>query len=163
MNNWDNMYESKPFLSNQWRQTSKIQGDHGGLRLDFVEMIQGVPPGSAPALPSLSNLYVPCQNQLDGRTNKSKSAKHGFKPPCPPCITIEFPISIHLDFQCENGTLTEEICENGLAYDGHGNVYNHCNYNWAVDCGDAKGPYSYDVWKPWDFFIPSLTLPTDFH
>ena len=41
-------------------------------------------------------------------------------------------------FQCENGTLTEEICENGLAYDGHGNVYNHCNYNWAVDCGDAK-------------------------
>ena len=40
--------------------------------------------------------------------------------------------------QCENGTLTEEICENGLAYDGHGNVYNHCNYNWAVDCGDAQ-------------------------
>ena len=40
-----------------------------------------------------------------------------------------------INFQCENGTLTEEICENGLAYDGHGNVYNHCNYNWAVDCG----------------------------
>ena len=46
-------------------------------------------------------------------------------------------ISLEIHFQCENGTLTEEICENGLAYDGHGNVYNHCNYNWAVDCGDA--------------------------
>ena len=44
--------------------------------------------------------------------------------------------------QCENGTLTEEICENGLAYDGHGNVYNHCNYNWAVDCGDAHSAQS---------------------
>merc|ERR1712027_264769 len=37
-------------------------------------------------------------------------------------------------------------CENGLAYDGHGNVYNHCNYNWAVDCGDAhsKSSRTYD-------------------
>ena len=33
------------------------------------------------------------------------------------------------------GTLTEETCENGLVFDGHGDVYNHCNYNWAVDCG----------------------------
>ena len=48
----------------------------------------------------------------------------------------------HYHFQCENGTLTEEICENGLAYDGHGNVYNHCNYNWAVDCGDPKSKSS---------------------
>jgi hypothetical protein len=44
-------------------------------------------------------------------------------------------------YKCTNGTLTEEICENGLAYDGHGNVHNHCNYNWAVDCGKAR---SYD-------------------
>jgi len=40
--------------------------------------------------------------------------------------------------QCENGTLTEEQCENGLAYDGHGHIHNYCNYNWAVDCGDRK-------------------------
>merc|ERR1711879_636391 len=38
-------------------------------------------------------------------------------------------------YKCVNGTLTEEICENGLVFDGHGAVHNHCNYNWAVDCG----------------------------
>lgn len=38
--------------------------------------------------------------------------------------------------QCTNGTLTEEVCANGLAYDGHGHVHNHCNYNWHVDCGN---------------------------
>merc|ERR1712117_43342 len=38
-------------------------------------------------------------------------------------------------YKCANGTLTEEVCENGLVYDGHGSVHNHCNYNWAVDCG----------------------------
>ena len=34
-----------------------------------------------------------------------------------------------------SGTLTEETCENGLVFDGHGSIHNHCNYNWAVDCG----------------------------
>ena len=34
-----------------------------------------------------------------------------------------------------SGTLTEEVCENGLVFDGYGDVHNHCNYNWAVDCG----------------------------
>merc|ERR1712212_237254 len=38
-------------------------------------------------------------------------------------------------YKCANGTLTEEVCENGLVFDGHGAVHNHCNYNWAVDCG----------------------------
>ncbi|XP_037919796.1 protein obstructor-E [Hermetia illucens] len=38
-------------------------------------------------------------------------------------------------FLCTNGTLTVETCENGLLYDGKGAVHNHCNYNWAVDCG----------------------------
>ena len=33
------------------------------------------------------------------------------------------------------GTLTHETCENGLVFDGYGDVYHHCNYNWAVDCG----------------------------
>ena len=40
-------------------------------------------------------------------------------------------------FLCVNGTLTEEECENGLAYDGVGSVHNHCNYNWAVDCANG--------------------------
>lgn len=44
-----------------------------------------------------------------------------------------------------SGTLTLEQCENGLLFDGKGNVHNHCNYNWAVDCGARKHdqvPYS---------------------
>lgn len=41
-------------------------------------------------------------------------------------------------FLCTNGTLTVETCENGLLFDGKGAVHNHCNYNWAVDCGERK-------------------------
>lgn len=41
-------------------------------------------------------------------------------------------------FLCVNGTLTLETCENGLLFDGKGNVHNHCNYNWAVDCGTRQ-------------------------
>lgn len=41
-------------------------------------------------------------------------------------------------FLCTNGTLTYEHCENGLLFDGHGNIHHHCNYNWAVDCGQRK-------------------------
>ena len=41
-------------------------------------------------------------------------------------------------YLCVNGTLTYEQCENGLLFDGTGNVHNHCNYNWAVNCGDRK-------------------------
>merc|ERR1711892_208064 len=37
-------------------------------------------------------------------------------------------------YKCTNGTLTEETCENGLVYDGHGDINNYCNYNWAVNC-----------------------------
>ncbi|XP_055913128.1 protein obstructor-E [Eupeodes corollae] len=39
-------------------------------------------------------------------------------------------------FLCTNGTLTLETCENGLLFDGKGAAHNHCNYNWAVDCGN---------------------------
>lgn len=41
-------------------------------------------------------------------------------------------------YLCVNGTLTYEKCENGLLFDGKGAVHNHCNYNWAVECGDRK-------------------------
>lgn len=34
--------------------------------------------------------------------------------------------------------MTLEQCENGLLFDGKGAVHNHCNYNWAVDCGARK-------------------------
>lgn len=41
-------------------------------------------------------------------------------------------------FLCTNGTLTLETCENGLLFSGKGGVHNHCNYNWAVECGERK-------------------------
>lgn len=41
-------------------------------------------------------------------------------------------------YLCTNGTLTLEQCGNGLLYDGKGAAYHHCNYHWAVDCGNRK-------------------------
>jgi hypothetical protein len=41
-------------------------------------------------------------------------------------------------FKCTNGTVSLERCENGLLYDGKGSVHEHCNYNWAADCGTRK-------------------------
>lgn len=41
-------------------------------------------------------------------------------------------------FLCTNGTFTEEACPNGLAYSQQGAVYQHCAYNWNVDCGRKK-------------------------
>merc|ERR1711862_117311 len=29
-------------------------------------------------------------------------------------------------YKCANGTLTEEVCENGLVFDGYADVHNHC-------------------------------------
>lgn len=40
--------------------------------------------------------------------------------------------------KCANGSLSIEQCENGLLYDGKGNVHEHCNYHWDVDCGQRK-------------------------
>jgi hypothetical protein len=41
-------------------------------------------------------------------------------------------------FKCTNGTVSLEQCGNGLLYDGKGSAHEHCNYNWAVDCGARK-------------------------
>lgn len=41
-------------------------------------------------------------------------------------------------YKCTNGTFTEESCPNGLAYSKLGAVYQHCAYNWNVDCGHKK-------------------------
>merc|ERR1712154_623407 len=57
---------------------------------------------------------------------------------CPETYGVQvYPHEQYCDkfYKCVNGTLTEEICENGLVFDGYGDVHNHCNYNWAVDCG----------------------------
>merc|ERR1712168_1258824 len=47
----------------------------------------------------------------------------------------------HAFYKCANGTLTYEVCENGLLFESAekgelGGVHNHCSYNWAVDCGE---------------------------
>jgi len=57
-------------------------------------------------------------------------------------------------YMCTNGTFTEETCPNGLAYSQMGAVYQHCAYNWNVDCGRKKSPQpiaSQDC--PWQFGI----------
>merc|ERR1711934_582593 len=57
---------------------------------------------------------------------------------CPEAYGLQlYPHEQYCDkfYKCANGTLYEEVCENGLVFDGHGAVHNHCNYNWAVDCG----------------------------
>lgn len=72
-------------------------------------------------------------------------------PACPEQYGVQayaHPESCNLFFLCTNGTLTVEHCENGLLFDGKGAVHNHCNYNWAVDCGSRKADRKYLV-KLW--------------
>lgn len=72
-------------------------------------------------------------------------------------------------FLCTNGTLTLETCENGLLFDGKGNVHNHCNYNWAVDCETRKFDrkfchviefyWVYWSWSWWFSFFKYVATP----
>ncbi|XP_003487500.1 protein obstructor-E-like [Bombus vosnesenskii] len=62
-------------------------------------------------------------------------------PPCPNPHGVHayaHPEDCNAFFLCTNGTLTLEYCENGLLFDGHGAVHDHCNYHWAVHCGERK-------------------------
>ncbi|KAH1013166.1 hypothetical protein HUJ05_012190 [Dendroctonus ponderosae] len=62
-------------------------------------------------------------------------------PQCPEQHGVQayaHPEACNIFFLCTNGTLTVETCENGLLFDGKGAVHNHCNYNWAVHCGERK-------------------------
>jgi len=78
-------------------------------------------------------------------------------PPCPDPYGIHayaHPEDCGAYFLCTNGTLTFEYCENGLLFDGHGSVYNHCNYNWAVQCGNRKVDCKYHKYcKSIRFFL----------
>ncbi|XP_065202225.1 protein obstructor-E-like [Planococcus citri] len=49
---------------------------------------------------------------------------------------------------CVNGSLSVEQCENGLLYDGKGNVHQHCNYYWDVDCGTRKADHIAPISSP---------------
>jgi len=67
-------------------------------------------------------------------------------PPCPDPYGVHayaHPEDCGAFFLCTNGSLSFEYCENGLLFDGHGAIHNHCNYNWAVDCGHRKADCKY--------------------
>lgn len=59
---------------------------------------------------------------------------------CPQRGVFSWDNKDHCDryYLCTNGTFTEEACPNGLAYSQQGAVYQHCAYNWNVDCGRKK-------------------------
>lgn len=61
-------------------------------------------------------------------------------------------------YMCTNGTFTEEACPNGLSYGQMGAVYQHCAYNWNIDCAHKKapGPIS-SPGCPWQFGIFPVT------
>merc|ERR1711976_815127 len=54
-------------------------------------------------------------------------------------------------YKCANGTLTEEVCENGLVFDGYADVHNHCNYNWTGLRQEGLRRYPH--------FFPRLLVP----
>lgn len=57
-------------------------------------------------------------------------------------------------YMCTNGTFTEEACPNGLSYSQMGAVYQHCAYNWNVECGNKKSPGPIaSPGCPWQFGI----------
>ena len=58
-------------------------------------------------------------------------------------------------FKCTNGTVTLERCENGLLYDGKGSAHEHCNYNWAVDCGTRKADRTYTTLRAGSAWLPN--------
>lgn len=79
---------------------------------------------------------------------------------CPHKGVFSYPNKDHCDryYMCTNGTFTEEACPNGLAYGQMGAVYQHCAYNWNVDCGNKKTsePIA-SPGCPWQFGIFPVT------
>ena len=57
-----------------------VNGDHGGLRLDFVEFNLGVPPSCLFAMPSLPNVHLPKQSE----EQPNQCQQNSFKPPWSP-------------------------------------------------------------------------------
>ena len=68
------------------------------------------------------------------------SFEHVLSQGCPHKGVFSYENKDHCDryYMCTNGTFTEEACPNGLAYSQMGAVYQHCAYNWNVDCGNKK-------------------------
>lgn len=84
------------------------------------------------------------------------SFEHVLSHGCPHKGLFSYENKDHCDryYMCTNGTFTEEACPNGLAYSQMGAVYQHCAYNWNVDCGAKKtaGPLA-SPGCPWQFGI----------
>lgn len=73
---------------------------------------------------------IRCQ-EYSGEQSSQCPEKHGEQTYLHPEYCDQF-------YLCTNGTLTLEQCGNGLLYDGKGAAYHHCNYHWAVECGNRK-------------------------
>lgn len=87
--------------------------------------------------------------------------RQGYSPECPEQHGVQayaHPESCNLFFLCTNGTLTVEQCENGLLFDGKGAVHNHCNYNWAVHCGERKADRKNNIYMFWLFEMISKAV-----
>lgn len=85
-----------------------------------------------------------------GQVPVVETARH-----CPDPGLLAWPHATHCDHytRCENGTVTEEVCPNGLLFSEKGGIYDFCDYNWRVDCAGVKpGPIpSPDC--PWQFGV----------
>lgn len=88
------------------------------------------------------------------------SFEHVMSQGCPHKGVFSYPNKDYCDryYMCTNGTFTEEACPNGLAYGQMGAVYQHCAYNWNVDCANKKTsePLA-SPGCPWQFGIFPIT------
>lgn len=87
---------------------------------------------------------------------EAPSFQHVLSQGCPRKGVFSWENKDHCDryYMCTNGTFTEESCPNGLLYSQMGAVYQHCAYNWNIDCGRKKAPGPLaSPGCPWQFGI----------
>ncbi|UXI23171.1 Chondroitin sulfate synthase 2 [Sarcoptes scabiei] len=73
---------------------------------------------------------------------------------CPPEGVFGYPHPKACDeyFQCTNGTMTHELCPNGLLFSHTGHVFGFCAYHWNVDCQGKTIPKPISTpGCPWQF------------
>lgn len=109
----------------------------------------------APAQPAPTGLAAVFASQPD-EPMAAPSFENVLSRGCPHKGVFSYENKDHCDryYMCTNGTFTEEACPNGLAYSQLGAVYQHCAYNWNVDCGRKKTPEPIaSPGCPWQFGI----------
>lgn len=82
----------------------------------------------------------PALTFVNAEPEAAPSFEHVLSRGCPPKGVFSWENKDYCDryYMCTNGTFTEEACPNGLGYSQMGAVYQHCAYNWNVDCGAKK-------------------------